>query len=252
MLFARFPGRELFSHHTISEDTMRFPHTLLCLVLLCLSGCSSLEPQIGPQTLYRDLDVHRPPLSIAEAPERPSSTPLTATVHPFALLQEVHDPAAVETAVTRLLVRRWSGDRVFLRTSFSGSTGQQPNEIDQPPDLIVTGTIPYLLVSGAKGTTVVALHLEIHDARTGELLWSMDHAGSIEAGLDQDYILVQTRPRPPLDPVAKILDVLARDMGEPLRSWSWAGAHPPPAETPYRVEARPWWRSFGSGPAGER
>jgi hypothetical protein len=141
-------------------------------------------------------------------------------------------PAAVESAVTRLLVQRWAGDRVFLKTTFLENTGEGISAHGEP-DLIVTGTIPYLYISGGKGTTAIALHLEIHDRRTGELLWSMDHAASSTAGFDQDYILVRTKPRPPLDPVAKVMDALARDMGELLRKWNWAGAPPLPAESLY-------------------
>jgi hypothetical protein len=213
--------------HNFHEATMRPAHCILLSVLLCLLGCSSLEPQIGPQLLYRDLQVQRSRLSLIHAPDTTVPRPLTATVEPFTLLQEASDRELIEAAVTRQLVNRWSGDRVFLRTMFSGDDRDGSCE----PELAVTGSISYLLVSGGKGTTAVALQLQIHDRWTGKLLWSMEHAGSVTAGQDQDYILVLTKPRPVLDPVAMVTDALARDMGDVIREWSWAG------EPPLTVEA---------------
>jgi hypothetical protein len=210
---------------------MRPLHLVLLSTLLFSLGCASLEPQIGQQTLYREPKVLSDRVAVWEAPGTPASRPLSAEVRPFTLLQQMKTPAAVESAVTRLLVQRWSGDRVFLKTTFLEARGEPPAHGE--PDLIVTGTIPYLYISGGKGTTAIALHLEIHDRRTGELLWSMDHVGSSTAGFDQDYILVRTKPRTPLDPVARVMDALARDMGEPLKKWNWAGAPPLPAESPY-------------------
>jgi hypothetical protein len=225
---------------------MRPLHLILLSTLLCSLGCASFEPRLGQQILYQEPKVQSARLAILEAPEMPAPRPMTAEVRPLTLLQRVNDPAAVETAVTKLLVRSWSGDRVFLKTTTPGPMGER-SSAHVEPDLIVTGTIPYLLVSGGKGTTTVALHLEIHDRRTGDLLWSIDHAGSITAGFDQDFILIQTKPRPPLDPVAKVMDALARDMGEVLRKWNWGEAPPLPAEAPYIEKELTFMEKLGQG-----
>ena len=206
-----------------------FRSLLLCVLLTTSLGCSSLDPQIGPQVLYRDVEVRKPTLTLSEAPASAAPAPLSAMVHRFRLLQRVDDPESVEKALTQILTRRWAGDRVFLQTTVAGSAGAMGDHGRGEADLIVTGTIPHLFIAGPKGTTALALHVEIHDARTGKLLWSMDHAGSITAGFDQDYVLVRTRPRPPMDPVREITDELARDMGEILRRWNWAGSPPPSA-----------------------
>jgi OmpA-OmpF porin, OOP family len=239
-------SKEFFS---LVRSAMRCFLLTLSTAVLFAMGCSSLEPRIGPQLVYRDLEIHRAQMSILEAPDTSAAKPLTAAIMPFTLLQKVNDPTSVGSAVTSHLAGRWSRDRVFLRTTvLEGSGGMQA--APGGTDLIVTGTIPYLFVSGGKGTTAVALQVRIHDARTGRLLWSMDHAGSMTAGIDQDYILVQTRPRPSMDPVAEVTDVLAREMGDVLRKWSWAGTPPLPAESlhiekePTRSERLRRW--FGS------
>jgi hypothetical protein len=212
----------------------RYP-LALGTIMLFLVGCSSLEPHIGQQVLYRDPAIHLARPNIIKAPQDHAPRPFVAVIRPFRLLQRVHDPSVVELGITKVVADRFSGDRVFLQLHREW-TNRHPTALEA--DLVVTGTISHLLVGGDKGTTAVGLMVEIHDARTGEPLWTITHAAHLTPGTDKDYILVRTTPRPPLDPVYAVTDRLAGDLGRLVGKWNWAGLPPRPMENPY-VEEEP-------------
>jgi hypothetical protein len=220
------------------------PRSLLALgtLLLLLVGCSSLEPRIGPQVLHLDPRINAARPAIIKAPQDHAPRPFVAVIRPFRLLQRVHDPKVAELAITKIVADRWTGDRVFLQLHPEWA---HRHATALEPDLVVTGTITHLLVAGAKGTTALALRVEVHDARTTELLWAIDHAAHLTAGTDQDQILVLTRPSPPLDPVFAVTDRLAGDLGRVIGKWNWAGLPQKPMEAPHVEEEPTLWERIG-------
>jgi hypothetical protein len=92
---------------------------------------------------------------------------------------------------------------------------------EQKVDLLVRGRVPYYINGGVQGATSIAVVLEIFDVQSGEVVWSLEHAGRVEHFLDQDYIVFTRRSRMPESPVWTVANVLAADMGRPVKAWNY-------------------------------
>lgn len=197
--------------------------TLLVLTSLGLA-CSHVEPRVGPQIVYQDVPVEKSELRINQSPAHPPAAPLSAVMHPFELLMEVDHPEIVSRQVSTAIWQEWVRSDIFPSLEFidpfPNVLPQSPSPEIPAPDLVIRGTVPYLSVSGSEGRTSFALHVEIFDAKSGNLLWSMDHSGSVTGQFDRDFILVRQKARMPFDPAQTVLTTLARDMARPLKSWN--------------------------------
>jgi hypothetical protein len=91
---------------------------------------------------------------------------------------------------------------------------------DAGADLAVGGRITSVIFGGTAGQTSVAVEIEIHDALTGEMLWSMSHSGQMTAGMSSDWILFTRKNRLPQSPEHAIMTALASDLAGPVRLWN--------------------------------
>lgn len=69
-------------------------------------------------------------------------------------------------------------------------------------EMVVGGYINHYMDGGSGGTSSLSLALEIYDARTGTLLWSMAQGGLMEARQVHDFYLFSIKERNPGDPAA--------------------------------------------------
>jgi hypothetical protein len=85
--------------------------------------------------------------------------------------------------------------------------------------MVVGGFVTYAYAGGTAGDTQLALQVEAHDTRSGQMVWSMAQSGLIPASRTTDYFLFTTRYRLPSDPLHAITQALASDMGRQLQNW---------------------------------
>lgn len=85
--------------------------------------------------------------------------------------------------------------------------------------MVVGGYINHYMDGGTGGTSSISLAIEVYDARSGTLLWSMAQAGVMEARQVHDFYLFSIRERNPGDPSGFIARSLAWDMGREVLAW---------------------------------
>lgn len=202
---------------------------LLFPALLLLLAACAIRPEITePPTLYVDEWVHRAwtPQATVQPAGRPM-TPQKALFFPLANRLRMDNAQHVAQELSRVFWGRWLALRVFDSLPFA------ENEPWKSPaaavararaagaDLAVGGEITYLLFGGSAGTSTVSLRLDIYDTASGEMLWSMAHAGTMAAETASDYILFTKKNRLPTEPTATIMAALAEDLGKPVKLWNW-------------------------------
>ncbi|NCC23913.1 MAG: hypothetical protein EOM25_01745 [Deltaproteobacteria bacterium] len=205
---------------------------VLALTALCCAGCqckwtdASWEPRIGSQVVYQEACVERSPGPVSVMPESNPPVPLTALCLPFEIEQAMNDRHQVGKELGRMVWKNWVGLRVFPRFVFLEDQRWKDRDQalalakEQGLDLVVRGRVPYYLNGGTQGVTSMSMVVDIYDVDSGEVIWSFDHAGRVEHFLDQDYILFNRKSRMPESPVWTVANVLAVDMGKPVKAWN--------------------------------
>ncbi len=212
------------------------PRIVFALVLALAAWGCAVNPKIADKsTVYVDAWVKRNNPEVYVEPMRSPPTPASALIVPFQVTQDIASPQELGEQVTRILWQTWTRDRVFPKLQYEADLryGTTPQAValarKRGLDLVVAGKITYLMSGGSRGDTGVSLTLDIIDARSGERLWSMAHAGTIETGRTEDYIIFARKNRMPLDPVYAVVSTLAADMGGPVTKWNYGAVPPPPA-----------------------
>ena len=201
---------------------------LLLAAALTLAGCAISADLAQPPTVYVDEYVHRdffPQTTLT--PSNKPMVPQTALFFPLGNRLQMKNAAYVAQELSRVFWGRWLKLKVFDTLPFA------ENEPWRDPaacvarakaagfDLAVGGEFTYLLFGGSAGTSTVSLRLDVYDTASGELIWSMAHAGTMSADRTRDYFVFATKNRLPTEPVAAILAALAEDLGKPVKAWNW-------------------------------
>ncbi|MEW5775065.1 MAG: hypothetical protein AB1916_16220 [Thermodesulfobacteriota bacterium] len=226
--------------------------SLLLAPALLLAACAVSPDLAQPPTFYIDEYVHRDffPQSTVTPADKPR-IPQTAMFFPLANRLHMKDATHVAKELSRVFWGRWLKLQVFDTLPFA------ENEPWKDPaaavararaagfDLAVGGEFTYLLFGGSAGTSTVSLRLDIYDTASGELIWSMAHAGTMAAETTRDYFVLAVKNRLPTEPAAAIVAALAEDLGKPVREWNWyeeeqrrKNPQPSPLDDP-KPQARP-------------
>ena len=88
-------------------------------------------------------------------------------------------------------------------------------------DVVIVGSIPYVLAGGTGGINQVTVKLEVYDVQSGELIWSMIQAGVLDAKPTQDYIFFTQKSKLPADSLYVVTEAVGSDLGKILHRWSW-------------------------------
>lgn len=231
----------------------------LALLVVVLCGCS-IEPKItAKSTVYVDNWTRRNNPEVYVQPMRSPPVPMTALMVPFQVTQDIAGAPELGAQVTRIVWQTWSRDRVFPKLLFepemvrADTAEAVARARTAGVDLAIVGKITYLMSGGTRGDSGVAFSFDAIDVRTGERLWSMAHAGTLEAGRVEDFILFVRKNRMPLSPIYAITSTLAYDTGGMMRNWNYgfkppvpAGPNPNPAPQAGAPSAPPV-RPLGSG-----
>jgi len=223
----------------------------LVAVLLC--GCA-VEPKISDKsTVYVDNWTRRNNPEVYVQPRHSPPVPMTALMVPFQVTQDIAGGAELGEQVTRIVWQTWSRDRVFPKLLFEpemrrASTADAVARARAAGvDLAIVGKITYIMSGGTRGNSGVSLTFDAIDVKTGERLWSMAHAGTLETGMTEDFIIFVRKNRMPLEPIYAITSTLAYDMGGMMVKWNYGFKPPAPAGPNPKPSAR---TDAGTAPQG--
>lgn len=201
----------------------------LCLVasLLLLCVACAVDPGISnPSRLYVDQWVKRgQPLTYVEPMSSPAR-PYKALIVPFRMTQDIPYPIELSRQITNIIWEIWSQENIFPTLVYEPlATSANVDQAillarDRGLDAVIVGEIPYFLAGGTSGQTAVSMKADVYDVKNGKRIWSMAHAGRMEAGLDEDYILFIRKNRMPQDPVYAVVAALAHDVAGQMRNWN--------------------------------
>lgn len=207
----------------------------LLLGLLLLAGCA-VEPKLADKhTVYIDNYTRRDNPEVYVEPMRSPPTPVSALVVPFQVTQDIAGSQELGEQLTRIVWQTWTRDRVFPKLLYEANlrNGTTPQAVALARklglDVVVVGKFTYVMSGGTRGDSGVSFTCDVIDVRNGERLWSMAHTGTMETGLNEDYIIFARKNRMPTDPLAAITATLAMDMGGPITKWNYGYKAPPPA-----------------------
>ncbi|THB68770.1 MAG: hypothetical protein D6E12_05870 [Desulfovibrio sp.] len=202
---------------------------LLASAVLLLTACShvDVEHNLSGSTRLRVHSFVNRPYS-PQLYVRPSSFPqreLTAVFLPFRIRQSMDNAAHYGREVGRIFWQSWLDQEVFPVLEFTEDTPWRGGDAAvavaraKGADLAIGGDITYFMAGGTVGRSQVTLRMEIYDAHSGSLIWSIEHSGMMANDLTRDYILFTHQTRLPADPIYAITVALAEDIAEPVIQW---------------------------------
>lgn len=208
---------------------------LLGICLATVAACATDLKLTDKSTVYVDNWARRNNPDVYVQPMHSPPVPMTALMVPFQVTQDIAAAPELGEQVTRIVWQTWTRDRVFPKLLFEpdmrlATTAQAVARARAAGvDLAIVGKITYIMSGGTRGDSGVAFSFDAIDVKTGERLWSMAHAGTLEAGRTEDFILFVRQHRMPLDPIYAITSTLAYDMGGMMIKWNYGFKAPPPA-----------------------
>lgn len=208
----------------------------LGLLLFLLWGCSR-APDNSRQSfgLAGDLStplqvrvsnfVRRQPPAIYVRPMEPLGYRPTALFVPLRAVQQIRDPVSFSAMFSRQVWQVWLSLNAFATLEYDAKSGPfEPQRSlalarARGADMLVGGYINHYMDGGSGGTSSLSLAIEVYDAKSGTLLWSMAQGGLMDARQVHDFYLFSVTEVNPEDPSGLIARALAWDMGRQVLGW---------------------------------
>ena len=86
-------------------------------------------------------------------------------------------------------------------------------------EMLIGGRITSVMSGGTAALSQVSMQIEAYDVASGELIWSITHAGNMDNKPSNDYILFVQKTKLPPDPVYAITRALAWDISRIFKEW---------------------------------
>ncbi|MDR2801369.1 MAG: hypothetical protein LBB52_08955 [Desulfovibrio sp.] len=215
------------------KTAVRPLHAVFLFSALVLGACATVRGidehiRIDPAdktVIYRDQWVERIAPEVHVRPASSAPEGLRALFIPFRVSQQMQNPDSVGYGVARTVWQTWLTMRVFPSLEFSGdgTPYRRDRAVDlgrrRGADIVVGGFVTYIYAGGTAGDSQLALQVEVHDTRNGQMIWSMSQSGLIPASRTNDYFLFATKTRLPSDPMHAIAQAIASDMGKEIQDW---------------------------------
>jgi len=206
---------------------MRVQHLLLLVVFMTLLGCSTknVDFELVNQPIeYVDQYVEKSALQIYVKPSHALETPPTALFIPFRVTQKIEDATVIGENISQQIWATWLQAVVFPVIEWSPM--QAPYRQDMAlalgrargADYVVGGVITYLMDGGAVGDSYISVKVDIHNVKTGDLMWSMAQSGMMRQKAYKDYIIFSRDYRMPTDPLAIVVQSVAMDMANAIKN----------------------------------
>ncbi|CAK7056490.1 MAG: hypothetical protein DELT_01250 [Desulfovibrio sp.] len=210
-----------------------FARCLLAFVLVLpafATGCATVEDTVSfdlasQPVIYKDQWARREPPLVYVHPAENSDVEMTAVFMPFRVTQSVSDPEIIGYSQARTVWHTWLSKRLFSIMEFDGDHGPYRRDVainlarSKGADLAIGGFVTYYFAGGSDADSQVALQVEIYDAASGQLVWSMAQSALMPARKVNDYIIFATETRGPSDPMYALTKAMAEDMGNVVAKW---------------------------------
>ena len=206
------------------------------LVLFLLWGCSRApDDSRTSYSLAGDLRtpiqvqvnnfVRRQPPAIYVRPKEPLGYRPTALFVPLRTVQQMSNAVTFSNMFSRQIWQVWLSLNGFSTLEYDANAGPfEPQRAlaiarSRGADMLVSGYINHYMDGGSGGTSSLSLAMEVYDAKTGTLLWSMAQGGLMDARQVHDFYLFSITEQNPEDPSSLIARALAWDMGRQVLGW---------------------------------
>ena len=169
--------------------------------------------------------VRRQPPAIYVRPTQPLGSRPTALFVPLRAVQQIKDPVTFSTMFSRQIWQVWLSLNAFSALEYDAKAGPfEPQRAlalarARGADMLVGGYINHYMDGGSGGTSTLSLAIEVYDAKSGTLLWSMAQGGLMDARQVHDFYLFSITEVNPEDPAGLIARALAWDMGRQVLGW---------------------------------
>lgn len=195
-----------------------------------ISGCALVNENVSfdlasQPVIYKDQWARREAPLVYVHPVENADRELTALFMPFRVTQPITDPEMVGYAQARTVWQTWLSKRLFSIMEFDGDHGPYRRDIAlklarrKGADLAIGGFVTYYYPGGSDADSQVALQVEIYDAASGQLVWSMAQSALMPARKVNDYLIFATETRGPSDPMHALAKAMAEDMGDVIARW---------------------------------
>ena len=206
------------------------------VVIMLLGGCAT-----APDDSYQTVNVtgnfgtpfqvqinnfvRRQPPAIYVAPQSVLGRRPRALFVPLRATQQIANPVSFSEMLSRQVWQVWLSLNAFQALEYApqGAPFEPSRAIalarQKGAEMVVGGYINHYMDGGSGGTSSISLAIEVYDARSGSLLWSMAQGGMMEARQVHDFYLFSLRERNPGDPSGFIARSLAWDMGREVLAW---------------------------------
>ena len=200
------------------------------VVPVFISGCASMNDNVrfdlaSQPRVYRDQWVRKSEPLVHVQPAERVDGQLTAVFVPFRVTQPISDPEMIGYTQARIIWQTWLAKRVFSVMEFDAANG--PFRRDRAvalarakgADLAIGGFVTYYNAGGSEAESQIALQVEIYDAASGQLIWSIAQSALMPARTVNDYIFFATETRSPTDPMYALTRAIAEDLAELFSRW---------------------------------
>lgn len=205
----------------------------LCSTLLApafVTGCAGMNNDVGfdlasQPVIYSNQEIRRDAPLVYVSPAENAEMQLTALFMPFRMTQAITNPEMIGYSQGRIVWQTWLSKRLFSIMEFNGDNGPYRRDTairlarEKGADLAIGGFVTYYNPGGPDGFSQLALQIEIYDASSGELLWSMAQSAMVPARKVNDYIVLATETRGPSDPMYALARTIASDTGDLIAKW---------------------------------
>lgn len=225
-IFRRWPRQFLLSLKTCA----------VILVLFGSLGCArspddsyssiSLTGDFAtPFQIRTDNFVRRQPPAVYVHPQTPIGRRPRALFVPLRAVQQVGDAVTFSDLLSRQVWQIWLSQGAFQTLEYAPQAG--PFDRNRAialakrkgAEFVVGGVINHYMDGGSGGESSVSLGIEIYDVNTGNMVWSLAQAGSMQKEQKHDFYLFSITERNPADPSGLITRSLAWDMGNVVKKW---------------------------------
>ncbi|GAB7078613.1 hypothetical protein [Megalodesulfovibrio paquesii] len=205
--------------------------SIVTSLALGLFGCSGSTFDLASTPTL----MVEPPVTVAYSPQvyvhpaQFAERPYTAVFMPFRMDQAMDNTSHYGREVARFFYQTWLSQKLFPVMEFEERVSAQQAGFGQTyavavarqkgADLAITGRVTRFLAGGSVGKSELAIRIEIYDAHSGQLVWSMAHSGQMEVGITKDFLLFFQKNNLPADPAYAITASIARNMAIPVRKW---------------------------------
>ncbi|MCH5276649.1 MAG: hypothetical protein J1E80_02315 [Desulfovibrionaceae bacterium] len=203
-------------------------------VMFLVGGCAAINTPSGrgnldlttPGTLYSDSRIYLGDIQVMVHPNVNLERSPTALFVPLGLTQDMNDSLPVSEGVSRQVWQQFLSEGTFPTLELANMAPPYRVDLALPlaqakgADMLVGGYITYYLDGGQTGSSKISLHLEVYDVKSGDMLWSIAHAGTLPCQPARDFLLVQIKNRMPADPMSTLIAAVAGDMATLLHMWT--------------------------------